>query len=264
MKKRLVLVFTFVAINFGSGCSQASISGSTKTETPIVVAASELEEKEKPNTSFEQVLENLDKVDKSFNRTVFFLAKVIIILLSLAVIQRIIILVASRSSQLIIDNFTNASGAEGMEFVLPGLSQLGRERLVREMKGVHQRLKEHINSNGLRTYRRPDKLPLPQTTPDERLSNLVASLNEFTPDQIDPLVSLLKIIFPPYGTKVTSILQSQGEDYNRLGITFEVTDIQGHGASKLYTIWEEKKTESVTDTVIKTVRNQHLKRHLKP
>ena len=253
MKKRLVLVFTFVAINFGSGCSQPLISGSTNTETPIIVAASELEEKEKPNTSIEQVLENLDKIDKSFNRTVFFLAKVIIILLSLAVIQRIIILVASRSSQLIVDNFTNASGAEGMEFVLPGLSQLGRERLVREMKGVHQRLKEHINVNGLRTYRHPDKLPLPQTTPDERLSNLVASLNEFTPDQIDPLVSLLKIIFPTYGTKVTSILQSQGEDYNRLGITFEVTDIQGHGASKLYTIWEEEKTESVTDTVIKTV-----------
>ena len=219
----------------------------------MCVAASELEEKETSKASFEQVLENLDKVDKSFNRTVFFLAKVIIILLSLAVIQRIIILVASRSSQLIIDNLTNASGAEGMEFVLPGLSQLGRERLVREMKGVHQRLKEHINVNGLRTYRHPDKLPLPQTTPDERLSNLVASLNEFTPDEINPLVSLLKIIFPPYGTKVTSILQSQGEDYNRLGITFEVTDIQGHGASKLYTIWEENKTESVTDTVIKTV-----------
>jgi hypothetical protein len=256
VKKRLVLVFTFVAINFGSGCSQPSISESTKTETPIVVAASELEEKRTSNSSLEQVLENFEKVDESFNRTVFFLAKVIIVLLSLAVIQRIIILVASRSSQLIIDNFTNASGAEGVEFVLPGLSQLGRERLVREMKGVHQRLKQHINVNnvnGLRTYRHPDKLPLPQTTPDERLSNLVASLNEFTPDQIDPLVSLLKIIFPPYGTRVTSILQSQGVDYSRLGITFDVMDIQGNGASKLYTIWEEKRTESLTDTVIKTV-----------
>ncbi|MEM6752681.1 MAG: hypothetical protein AAF630_06915 [Cyanobacteria bacterium P01_C01_bin.38] len=251
MKKRLVLVFTFVAINFGSGC-QAPISSSTQTETPIVVA-SELEERETPQSSIEQVLENFDQVDKSFNRTVFFLAKVLIILLSIAVIYRVIILVASRSSQLIVDNFTNASGAEGVEFVLPGLSQLGRERLVREMKGVHQRLKQHINTSGLRTYRLPDKLPLPQTTPDERLSNLVASLNEFTPEQIDPLVSLLKIIFPSYGTKVISILQSQGADFNRLGITFEVTDIQGHGASKLYTIWEEKQTESLTDTVIKTV-----------
>ncbi|MCJ8281070.1 MAG: tetratricopeptide repeat protein [Rivularia sp. ALOHA_DT_140] len=48
-------------------------------------------------------------------------------------------------------------------------------------------------------------------------------------------------------------MQSQGEDYNRLGITFEVHDIQSRGASKLYTIWEEKVTESVTDTVIKTL-----------
>ncbi|AFY53510.1 hypothetical protein Riv7116_0933 [Rivularia sp. PCC 7116] len=255
MKKRLVLVFTFVIINFGSGCSQAPISNSTRTETPTIITASELEESKKPKTSIEQVLENLDRVDKSFNRIVFFLAKVVIILLSLIVIQRIVILITFRSSQLVIDNFTNASGAEGMDFVLPGLSQLGRERLVRDIKGVHQRLKQHINSSGLRTYPPPDKLPLPQATPDERLSNLVASLNDFTPDQIDPLVNLLKIIFPPYGTKVTSILQSQGEDYNRLGITFEVADIQGRVASRLYTIWEENPTETVPDTVIKTLAN---------
>ncbi|MEM1392620.1 MAG: hypothetical protein AAGG00_04870 [Cyanobacteria bacterium P01_H01_bin.150] len=253
MKKRLILVFTFVAINFGYASSEALISSSQRTEKPIIVAVSESEQSNEPKSDVEKVIANLDKVDESFNRIVFFLAKVVIILLSLIVIHRIVVLISFRSSQLVIDNFTNASGAEGMEFVLPGLSQLGRERLVREMKGVHQRLKEHISSSGLRTYRRPDKLPLPQATPDERLSNLVASLNDFTPDKIDPLLNLLRIIFPPYGTKVTSILQSQGEDYNRLGITFEVTDIQGRGASRLYTIWEENVTESVTDTVIKTL-----------
>jgi len=256
VKKRLILVFTFVAISFGSGSSKALISSSQRTEKPIIVAVSESEQSNEPKSSVEEVLANLKKVDESFNSIVFFLAKVIIILLSLIVIHRIVVLISFRSSQLVIDNFTNASGAEGVEFVLPGLSQLGRERLVREMKGVHQRLKEHISNSGLRTYRRPDKLPLPQATPDERLSNLVASLNEFTPDKIDPLLNLLRIIFPPYGTKVTSILQSQGEDYNRLGITFEVTDIQGRGASKLYTIWEENITESVTDTVIKTLSHK--------
>ena len=186
MKKRLILVSTFVAISFGSGYSEALISSPRRTEKPIVVAVSESEQLNEPKSDVETVLENLKKVDDSFNSIVFFLAKVIIILLSLIVIHRIVVLISFRSSQLIIDNFTNASGAEGVEFVLPGLSQLGRERLVREMKGVHQRLKEHISSSGLRTYRRVDKLPLPQTTPDERLSNLVASLNEFTPPQIDP------------------------------------------------------------------------------
>ncbi|MEM9925073.1 MAG: hypothetical protein AAF915_15200, partial [Cyanobacteria bacterium P01_D01_bin.50] len=251
MKNKLVLVFTFVALNFGAGCFQAPISSSTETETPIILATPGLEELEKPKTPIEEMLENLDKLDESFNRIVFFLAKVVIILLSLIVIHRIILLIIFRTSQLVVDNFANASGAEGMEYILPGLSQLGRERLIREMKGVHERLKEHINSSELRTYPPPDKLPLPQATPDERLSNLVASLNEFTPDQIDPLVSLLKIVFPAYGTKVTSILQSQGEDYRRLGITFEITDIEGRVASKLYTIWEEKVTETLTDTVTK-------------
>ncbi|MEO1761924.1 MAG: hypothetical protein AAFR83_08105 [Cyanobacteria bacterium J06629_18] len=252
MKKRLILVFTFVSLNFASGSSQALISSSQRTEKPIVVAFSEPDSSE-PKTRVEEVLTNLEEVDKNFNSIVFFLAKVLIILLSLILIHRIVVLIYFRSSQLIIDNFTNASGEEGVEFVLPGLSQLGRERLVREMKGVHQRLKEHISSSGLRTHRRVDKLPLPQATPDERLSNLVASLNDFTPPQIDPLVNLLKIVFPPYGTKVTAILQSQGVDYNKLGITFEVTDIQGRGASRLYTIWEETTTESVPDTVIRTL-----------
>jgi tetratricopeptide (TPR) repeat protein len=252
VKKRLVLVFTFVVVNFGSGCSPAPTSNSIQGETPIILVKPELE-KEKPNTPVEEVLENLEMVDESFNRIVFFLAKVVIILLSLVVVHRILLLIIFRTSELVINNFTNASGAEGMDFVLPGLSQLARQRLVQEMKGVHQRLKEHITVNGLRNYRPPDKLSLPQATPDERLSSLVASLNEFTPDQIDPLVNLLKIIFPAYGTKVTSILQSQGEDYNRLGITFEVIDIEGRFASKLYTIWEEKVTQTVTDTVDKTV-----------
>ncbi|MEA5596398.1 hypothetical protein [Rivularia sp. UHCC 0363] len=251
MKKKLVLVFTFVAINLGSGCSQVPTSNSAQVDTPIILAKPGSEQ-EKPNTPIEEGLESLDKLDKSFNRIVFFLAKVAIILLSLVLIHRIILLIAFRASQLVIDNFTNASGAEGMELVLPGLSQLGRERLVREMKGVHQRLKEHIRVSGLGTYRPPDKLSLPQATPDERLSNLIASLNEFTPDQIDPFVSLLKIIFPAYGTKVTSILQSQGEDYRKLGITFEITDIGGRIASKLYTIWEEAETETVIKTVPKT------------
>ncbi|MEB3215161.1 MAG: hypothetical protein VKN72_02735 [Nostocales cyanobacterium 94392] len=254
MKKRLVLVFTFVVINLGSGCSQVPTSNSAQVDTPIILAKSELQE-EKPNNPVEEGLETLDKLDESFNRIVFFLAKVAIILLSLILIQRIILLITFRTSQLVIDNFTNASGAEGMDFVLTGLSQLGREKLVREMNGVHQRLKEHIRVSGLRTYRPPDKLSLPQSTPDERLSSLIGSLNEFTPDQIDPLVSLLKILFPAYGTKVTSILQSQGEDYRRLGITFEITDIEGRIASRLYTIWEETETE----TVIKKVTQKESK-----
>lgn len=239
MNKRLVLIFTVVAINLGSGCSQTPIS-TKEADKPIVIATRDSEQSEEPKTPVEELLDNLDKLDESFNRIVFFLAKVVIILLSLIVIHRIVLLVIFRTSQLVIDNITNASGAEGMDFVLPGLSQLGRERLIREMKGVHQRLKEHISDSKLRSYRPPDKLALPQATPDERLSHLIASLNEFTPDQIDPLVNLLKIIFPAYGTKVTGILQSQGEEHNRLGITFEITDIQGRGASQLYTIWEEK------------------------
>ena len=121
---------------------------------------------------------------------------------------------------------------------LLGLSQLGREKLVKEMEGVHQRLKSHIQNNGPSHYRPNDKLPLPQSIPDQRLSNLVSSLKELTPEQIYPIVHLLEIIFPVSGTKVNTILQSQGKEYERLGITFETIDLRGYNNSKIYTIWE--------------------------
>ncbi|AKG23413.1 tetratricopeptide repeat protein [Calothrix sp. 336/3] len=199
--------------------------------------------------SIQKIADNLAIIDKSFTSIAFFLAKALIALLSILVIHRIILLVTYRSSQLVIDNFTNATGAEELDAVLPGLSQIAREKLIRQMKYLHLRVKQHIIKIAPNVYRPTDKLPLPRTTPDQRLGDLVNSLNEFTPDELDPVVQLLKVIFPPYGTKVSGILQSQGDDHRVIGITFEITDIEGRVASQLYTIWESSlsKTEETGD-----------------
>ncbi|PMB17282.1 hypothetical protein, partial [Fischerella thermalis] len=242
MKARLLLIFTLLVVNSGVAHSQTPVPNPQITATPTVAPTTTVTPKSsqsnKVRTSERKLSDTLAAVDKELTTVVFFLAKIVVFLLSLLVIQRILVLIIYRSSQLIIDNFSNATGADEIESVLPGLSQLTREKLIREMKGVHQRVKQHIEKLGPETYRPPDKLPLPRSTPDQRLADLVASLNEFTPDQIDPVVQLLKVIFPPFGTKVTCILQSQGDDHERIGMTFEITDIEGRVASVLYTVWE--------------------------
>jgi tetratricopeptide (TPR) repeat protein len=242
VKAQLLLIFTLLVVNSGVAHSQTPVPNpqttATPTVTPTTTVAPKSSQSNKVKTSERKLSDTLEAVDKELTSVVFFLAKIVVFLLSLLVIQRILLLIIYRSSQLIIDNFSNATGADEIDSVLPGLSQLTREKLIREMKVVHQRVKQHIEKLGPQTYRPPDNLPLPRSTPDQRLANLVASLNEFTPDQIDPVVQLLKVIFPPFGTKVTCILQSQGEEHKRLGMTFEITDIEGRVASVLYTIWE--------------------------
>ncbi|MDJ0620395.1 MAG: hypothetical protein QNJ63_27265 [Calothrix sp. MO_192.B10] len=238
MKARFLLVFALLLVH-PTLCSaktpvtirdeQLNLPTTTVTSNPSTPA---------DNSQVGKLATELEQLDKSFTIIIFFVAKVLAGLLSVLVIYQIILLIVNRPSQLIIDNFSNATGAEELDGVLPGLSQLARQGLIQEMNNVRHRVKQHTSHAEAETFRSADKRPLPQTTPDQRLTDLVASLQQFTPDQIDPAVQLLDVMFPPHGTKVTSILQSQGNDHHKLGITFEISDLQGHAASKLYTVWE--------------------------
>ena len=251
MKVRLLLVFCVLFV-FSYGLSayrRPFIYSQQIIARPTPTATLTPSQSDKPKISVTKLTDDLEVVEKNVTRIFMILVKVVAALLSLLIVYRIILMLFQRSSQLIVDNFINASDAEEMNNVLPGLSQLAREKLVGEMKGVRQRVKEHIINQGPESYHPPDKLPLPQTTPDQRLGELVTSLSEFTPEQMRPPVNMLKVIFPPLGTKVTSILQSQGKEYDRLGITFEITNIQGRLSSKLYTVWES--VEAVSEQALK-------------
>ena len=251
VKVRLLLVFCVLFV-FSYGLSAYRLPSSYSQQiiaTPTPTATSTPSQSHKTSISLAKLIDDLEVAEKNVTRIFMILVKVAFALLSLLIVSRIILMIFRRSSQLIVDNFINASNADEMNNVLPGLSQLARERLVGEMKGVRQRVKEHIINQGPETYHPPDKLPLPQTTPDQRLGELVTSLSEFTPEQMHPAVNMLKVIFPPFGTKVTSILQSQGKEYDRLGITFEITNIEGRLSSKLYTVWES--VEAVTEEALK-------------
>jgi tetratricopeptide (TPR) repeat protein len=226
------------------------VSAQTNVPQPGVTATSQSQptsiqgEWKKINSSSRQFAYELEVVDKTLTSIIFSLAKLLVVLLSIFITKRIFLLVAYRSSQLIIDNFSNASGDGELEKVLPGISQLAREKLVQEMKSVYQRSKERIAVVGPQIDRPSHDFPLPQSTLDQQLTNFVSSLKELTPDELDPLVQMLVVIFPPYGTRVAAMLQSQGKDYEKLGISFEILDIESRIPSRLYTIWESPKVQN--------------------
>ncbi len=249
MKAQLLLIFTLLVLNYGTAHSQTPVPNPQITATPTVTPATTVTPKsssqlKNTKASGKDWVKTLEEVDKGSTTLVFLLVKILVGLLSLFVIRRFFLLIINRSSQLIIDNFSNATGADEINGVLPGLSQLARERLAREMKSVYQRSKEHINSVGPEINLSSTRFPLPQATANQQLTNFISSVKELTPDQIDPLVQLLGVVFPPYGTKVTGILQSQSEEYKRIGITFEIQDIDNRIAAQIYTVWELPDSEA--------------------
>lgn len=249
MKAQLLLIFTLLVLNSGTAHSQTPVPSPQITATPKVTPAITVTPKsssppKNTKASEKDLVKTFEELDKGFTTVVFLLVKILVGLLSLFVIRRFFLLIINRSSQLIIDNFSNATGADEIEGVLPGLSQLARERLAREMKSVYQRSKEHITSVGPEINLSSTRFPLPQATANQQLTNFISSVKELTPDQIDPLVQLLAVVFPPYGTKVTGILQSQGEEHKRIGITFEIQDIDNRIAAQIYTVWELPDSEA--------------------
>lgn len=163
----------------------------------------------------------------------------IILILSLMVLWRIIKL--SRSSNLIIQSIINATGNDALDKALLGLTQLARERLVRELEVVRDQLIEYKELGPEKPEFLQDLTALYSGDADNKLSDLLISLKDVTSGNIKTAVHLLNLVFIPRGTKVTITLQPclKNTITTQLhsGISFEVKDLRGRQKPTLYTIW---------------------------
>ncbi len=191
-----------------------------------------------PLTSF--AINAADQAD-SVNTFGFALLKLLATALGLYVIYKFIRLLFFRSPELVVENFSNASGDATLDTTLPGFSLLLREKLVKEIKRVREYMHETPRL-GMKLPFSPDfsldKEPLLSGTPDQRLDDLVSSLSEFAPKEVKPALPLIKFAFPGRITRVASMLQYRGGAPGELGITFEVTDTAIRQAPRVYTFWE--------------------------
>lgn len=213
------------------------------------------------------ISDKIQNFDKTATAIVTFVAKYLVIALITLLLCRVIWLLSKRSYQLVIDKVDNAFDHQKFnEKDLEGFSQLLRENLVREIQQLHQQLKfissidevEDNDSEQLIKKLIIFKAPLSEeakTQADQKLDNLITTLSSFTSDYIEQFMKLINIVFPPLGTRVTSILQNEGGENSKLGITFEITDIKTQRPLKLYTVWEcigsKNKTNDLCEKALK-------------
>jgi tetratricopeptide (TPR) repeat protein len=195
--------------------------------------------------------EDVSKVVTGLENTLFppllFVLKLVAIVLGFVVAWRVLKLM-QRSPELVIGDFTNATGDDSLDKRLTGLGQSAREKLIGELGGVLQRIKKHSRevAPDLDLKQLTDQFPLPQGAADQRLTDLMNSIKEAAPEPVKFLPQLLNMAFPARGTKVTSVLQRDGDAPGCLSITFEITDLRQERAPKLFTIYERSCRQPVS------------------
>ncbi len=149
----------------------------------------------------------------------------------------------------VVSDFSNATGDDRLDKVLTGLNQLTRERLVDVLKKTSETIQKYGKQNtSEHHYTTLDtkfainlkQFPVPTKITDARLNTLLTSLQSVTSGEINTVIQLLmNLVFTPRGTRVTPTLQSKADTPATLGISWEITDLQGDRQPKLYTIWEQ-------------------------
>ena len=197
--------------------------------------------------------EDVSKVVTGLENTLFppllFVLKLVALILGFVVAWRVLKLMR-RSPELIIGDFTNATGDDSLDKRLTGLSQSAREKLVGELGGVLRQIKAQSQevAPDLDLKQLTDQFPLPQGAADQRLTDLMNSVKEAAPESVKFLPQLLNTAFPAHGTKVTSVFQRDGDTPGCLSITFEITDLRQERAPKLFTIDERSCQPTVPST----------------
>lgn len=170
-----------------------------------------------------------------------FAAAILIAILVVLLMRRF--LQFARTTNLVVDPFTNATGEDTFGKTLGGLHQLARKFLVDEMNALQARMRlyKNIGPNG---YNVPIP-PVPEGTSDTQLSDLLKSLKDITTKEVSTAVQLLSLVFVPRGTKVTSTLHCLGDD-SRAAFSLEVIDLQGQQEPVMYTIREPLSGKKLT------------------
>jgi len=204
-----------------------------------------------PTPSPGQIEQFTNQVDHLRSATVSVLIGVVTLLALLLVPYLFFRIVqARRARQLVVEDFKNASGIADVKDLTAGLSELGREALLRQLDKVRVRVRETISkARFLSEALIPEPLP-PRASPDQTLANLTGSISGILSKESGPYVGIItSTILKPKGTKVTPSLQRRGPYNRELGITFSIADLQDEEAPDEFTLWEgndeERKNHSL-------------------
>jgi len=186
-------------------------------------------------TVTDQITQNIQNVTNPAQAIVNLVATIFVFILVIIIAVRIIKIVFTRPSNLVVETFKNSTGNSDLDKVLPGLTQSLRERLVKEINDYKEQTHNYkqLSPNPNQPL---SKGPVPSENVDQQLTNLLKSLQDAATGQIKTAVQLLSLVFPPRGTKVIAVLHLFGETIGQPCISLEVTDLQDQLEPMLYTI----------------------------
>jgi len=131
----------------------------------------------------------------------------------------------NRNSQLVVAEFGNSSGVASLDKMMPGVSQLARQKLIEEMENLRRK----VELSRLSNIELLEKASLPTGVTDTKLTSLITAVAETVPKEVQPVVQLIGLLTSPRGTRVNSYLQLTGDTPGKAGISFEILTSKAYG-----------------------------------
>jgi hypothetical protein len=183
------------------------------------------------------------------NLVLFFAAAALAVYLGSKLLPRLGVLL-ERGSELVVPPFANGTGDEKMAPILVGENARLRGDLARELERTRRRIEvsrkyaDHAPADRSQLLNAlapsPEQVELPAGKLDPRINDLVASLSAAVPEKAKPLFGLISVAFPARGTQIACTVQHQPGPPDLLGLTVEITELDGPPASHPVTFWEEE------------------------
>lgn len=243
----LALALGAIVLAQGTGDGQAERTPATAPAMPVVVgppgtpAATPgtpvTPEGEAKSGRLEQAEKTAKSLDSLLSLAMKFGALVLSVILFVSYVWPMLNRLRTRPRELIIENLGNGSGDDVIGKMAPGLSLNARTQLYSHLNDAARRAGPALFPNEERY-----PLPFPRAQIDASYTDLIASLKEAAPEEVQGLVKMLAIAYPAHGTKVASILQRDGSTPIKLGITYEISPLsslaQPEQRPHLRSLWE--------------------------
>jgi tetratricopeptide (TPR) repeat protein len=242
LRVRLVILVALVAVL--TACASPSESTGAQA-APTAASAS-------PTPTFlTRISNSVDAWDKAIFGLVTFVLKAIATVVAIGLIVWLVKEI--KRDQLVVPDLNNSSGDATLDKMVDGLSQLGRERLIRQMESLDRVVKDHIKRVGPTSLqdsrqRDLDAMPFPKELPTDLAKDIGDALKDADQKQAGAVVRMLGLVIGRRRTTISGILQRGSwpraatspptRPSERLGITLEIADLANTTRTLVRTVWE--------------------------
>jgi tetratricopeptide (TPR) repeat protein len=131
-----------------------------------------------------------------------------------------------RREELVFEDFTNASGLDGLNPLLDGLSFRARQMILRDFERERQIIKDHARrwlGVNLRSDTVEDEIA---EAFDQQIHEIIGSVSAIAPDSVKPVLAFARLLAPQRGTRISSMLIVQGKMPPKPVLALEVADLR--------------------------------------